>query len=85
MTLEPDTIECVVYTISMGDVEDPDLYVADPIWKWQQTEMGTWIMENSKPAPIWKRQLDPATYGHLYSIHAFLKSIDYTYWSLKYK
>ena len=43
MTLEPDTIECVVHTIKMGDVEDPDLYVADPIWKWQQTEEGQWI------------------------------------------
>ena len=55
MTLDPDTIECIVHTIKMGDVEDPDLYVADPIWKWQQTEEGQWLMENSKPAPIWKR------------------------------
>ena len=24
----------------MGDVEDPDLMVAEPIWKWQQTDAG---------------------------------------------
>lgn len=85
MTLDPDTIECVVHTIKMGDVEDPDLYVAEPIWKWQQTEEGQWLMKNSKPAPIWKRYHDPMVYGYSYTIHAFLKSIDYTYWSLKFK
>jgi hypothetical protein len=69
----------------MGDVEDPDLYVAEPIWEWQQTEEGQWLMKNSKPAPIWKRHIDPTLYGYSYNIHAFLKSKDYTYWSLKYK
>ena len=85
MKLDPDTIECVVHTIKMGDVEDPDLYVADPIWKWQQTEEGQWIMKNSKPAPIWKRYHDPMIYGYSYTIHAFLKSKDYVFWSLKFK
>ena len=85
MILEPDTIEIIAHTIKMGDVEDPDLYVADPIWKWQQTEEGQWIMEKSKPAPMWKRTFDQTSYGHLYKIHAYLKPKDYTYWSLKYK
>ena len=39
--------EVVVHTIRMGDVEDPDLMVADPIWKWQQTDEGKWAMEKS--------------------------------------
>jgi len=82
---EAKTIECLVHTIKMGDVEDPDLFVADPIWKWQQTEEGQWIMKNSNPIPMWKRQFDSITYGHLYSIHAYLESKDYTYWSLKFK
>jgi hypothetical protein len=85
MTLEPDTIECLVHTIKMGDVEDPDLYVEQPIWEWQQTEEGQWIMRNSSPSPMWKRTFDQPSYGHLYKIHAYLKPIDYTYWSLKYK
>ena len=85
MTPESDIIECVVHTIQMSDVEDPDLFVADPIWKWQQTEEGQWLMENSKPAPIWKRYHDPMVYGYSYTIHAFLKSKDYVFWSLKYK
>ena len=30
----------------MGDVEDPELYAAEPLYKWQQTEQGQWVMEN---------------------------------------
>lgn len=30
----------------MGDVEDPALYAAQPIWEWQQTEHGRWVMEH---------------------------------------
>jgi hypothetical protein len=82
---EQKTIECVVHTVKMGDVEDPDLFVAEPIWKWQQTEEGKWIMQNSNPTPMWKRIPDNTTYGYLYSIHAYLKPKDYTYWSLKFK
>jgi hypothetical protein len=85
MILEPDTIEIVVHSFKLGDVEDPEVYVAEPIWNWQQTEEGKWIMENSKPTPIFKRYHDPMVYGYSYTIHAFLKSKDYTYWSLKYK
>jgi hypothetical protein len=85
MILEPDTIEIIAHTIKMGDVEDPDLFVAQPIWEWQQTEEGQWIMQNSNPAPLWKRHVDPAIYGQSYTIHAFLKSKDYVFWNLKFK
>jgi len=72
MILEQKTIECLVHTIKMGDVEDPDLYVAHPIWEWQQTEEGQWIMKNSSPSPMWKRTFDQTSHGHLYKIHAYL-------------
>lgn len=31
----------------MGDVDDLDVYVAQPIYEWQQTEKGRWVMENA--------------------------------------
>ncbi len=79
------SVKCIVHTIRMGDVEDPDLFVADPIWQWQQTEAGKWIMKNSVEQPSWERSVDPNTYGYLYSIKASLAPKDYTYWSLKFK
>ena len=36
-----------VHTIKMGDVEDPDIYVAAPIWEWQQSDAGRFIMEHA--------------------------------------
>jgi hypothetical protein len=79
------TITTVVHTIRMGDVEDPDLMVAQPIYEWQQTEAGKWIMENSAPAPSWHRNHDIYSYGHVYQIRAYLTPKQITYYELKFK
>lgn len=77
--------EVIVHSIMMGDVEDPDLFVADPIWKWQQTDEGKWVMEKSVQQPMWRRTADPTTYGYRYDIVAYLDGQDLTYWKLKYE
>jgi len=63
----------VVHRIKMSDVEDPDLYVAQPIWEWQQREQGKFIMEHAVDEPQWHRQLDQFTYGYQYAIVAELE------------
>ena len=78
-------MKLVVHTIKMGDVEDPDLLVAEPIWQWQQTEAGKYIMENSVQQPEWHRSADPTTYGYRYDIVAYLEDKSLTYWKLKYE
>ena len=35
------------HIFNIGDVEDIDIYVAEPIYQWQQTEQGRWVMENA--------------------------------------
>ena len=75
----------VVHSIKMGDVEDPDLFVAEPIWQWQQTEAGKYIMENSVQQPEWHRSADPTTYGYRSDIVAYLEDKSLTYWKLKYE
>jgi hypothetical protein len=64
----------------MGDVEDPDLYAAQPLWEWQNSEMGKWVMSNACQTPSWHRTVDPHTYGYAYSIQAELSPKNYTYW-----
>ena len=32
----------------MGDVDDVDIYVAQPIYEWQQTEQGKWAMQHAQ-------------------------------------
>ena len=74
----------VVHTFSMGDVEDPDIMVADPIWQWQQTEQGQWIMAKSLKPPMWRRSMNMDTWGYQYDIVAWLADSDLTFWRLKH-
>jgi len=77
--------EVTVYTFTMGDVEDPDLYAGEPLYKWQQSEMGQWIMEHAVETPVWHRQADIVNYGHRYIIRAKLAGKDLTYFYLKWQ
>jgi hypothetical protein len=74
----------VVHRFRMGDVEDPDLYAAEPLYQWQESEMGQWVMERAVDTPEWHRHADPMTFGYQYAIVAKLKDIDYTWWTLKW-
>lgn len=81
---EHGPLSVTVHKIRMGDVEDPDLYVAEPIYQWQQTEMGKWVMGNAVQEPMWQRQIDPSYMGWSYSIVAELSPKNYTYWWMKW-
>jgi len=74
----------IVHRFRMGDVEDPDLYASQPLWEWQQSEMGKWIMERAVDTPEWHRQIEPMSYGYQYAVIAKIKDIDYTFWTLKW-
>ena len=73
------------HSFRMGDVEDPDLYAAEPIIQWQATEAGKWVMEHAVEQPFWHRAMDPVVWGHRYYIVARLKEPDQLYWTLKWK
>lgn len=74
-----------VHEITMGDVEDPDLFVAEPIWRWQQTDEGRFIMSHAVEPPYWTRTVDYASYGHRYRIIARLDEQHETFWRLKWR
>ena len=76
--------EFVAHTFSMGDVEDPDLYAAQPLYEWQQSEVGAWVMAHAVEPPFWTRQPDMASFGYRYYVVARLKEADQTYFKLKW-
>lgn len=76
--------DVVVHTIRMGDVEDPDIMVAQHLWSWQESEPGKWIMENAVEQPYWHRQIDVSSFGYRYSIVARLSEQNETFWRLKW-
>ena len=76
--------DIVVYKFRMGDVEDPVLYAAQPIYEWQQTEAGRFVMEHAVESPWWVRTVDAATYGFEFAIMARMKEADQTFYILKW-
>jgi hypothetical protein len=78
-------VHTITLSDTLSDVEDPDLYIAEPIYKWQQTEKGKWVMDHSMPSPSFHRHIDHSIYGYRYFICAYLSSKDYTYYRLKFE
>ncbi len=76
--------EVIVHSFAMGDVEDPDLYAAEPLMKWQESEAGQWVMKNAADTPTWHRMADPVSFGYKYQIRAKLMGPALTEWMLKY-
>lgn len=62
--------EMVIHEFSMGDVDDPDLYAAQPLHEWEKSDFGQWCMKNAADTPTWHRMADPMTYGYKYQIRA---------------
>ena len=76
--------DVVVYEFQMGDVEDPDLYAAQPMMEWQESDAGQWVMRNAIDVPEWFRMADPISYGYKYQIRAKLTGPALTEWLLRH-
>jgi hypothetical protein len=63
----------VVHQFNLGDVDDPEIYAASPIWEWQQSEPGKFVMEHAIDKPEWRRQVDHSTYSYQYAVIAELE------------
>ena len=77
--------EIVVHEFTMGDVDDPDLYAGQPLWEWQQSEMGKWVMEHAVETPAWYRIPDIMQYGYKYQIRAKLAGARLTEFILRHR
>lgn len=74
----------IFYEFTLGDVADPDIYAAGPIYDWQKTEHGQWVMSHCKDLTYQIYQ-DFATFGNKVSLHGSLTADDEVYYTLKYK
>jgi len=73
-----------VHEFRMGDVEDPDVYAAEPLMAWQKSPAGAWVMEHAVEVPYWTRALDHYNYGVTYRIMARLSEPDLIVFKLKF-
>jgi len=77
-------VKILLHEFRMGDVEDPELYAAEPLWAWQQTESGKWCMAHCVESPTFYVNADPDNYGYRITVVGELEEKDYTFWKLKY-
>ena len=73
-----------VHTFSVGDVEDPEIYAAGPIFTWEKSDSGKWIIANAVDKPYYIQCKDYNSWGHQYKIMARLSEQNETFWSLKW-
>ena len=77
-------LKLLVHKIALGDVEDPEIYAADPILKFEKTEKGQWLHAHSCEQMTFNIYPNPETYGFVVVIHAWLNEKDLTYYNLKW-
>jgi hypothetical protein len=73
-----------VHEFRMTDVEDSDIMAGEPIWQWQNSDQGKWIMEQATEKPYWIRAIDHVTFGYRYRIMARLNEQMECFWRLRW-
>lgn len=63
----------VVHRFKVSDVDDPDLYAAEPIYKWEKSEPGQFVMKHAIDKPEWRKFQSYASYEYEYVIVAELE------------
>ena len=78
-------VTLTVHSFRMGDVEDPEIYAAQPLYEWETSEQGQWVMKHAIEPPIFLFRIDYASYGYEVTIDARLQEEDATYFRLRWK
>ena len=77
--------EFTVHEFTMGDVEDPEVYAAEPLHAWQTSDQGKWVIENAVEQPYWTQSVDPSYYGYRFHVRAKFEDEKITEWLLRSK
>jgi hypothetical protein len=73
-----------VHRFTVGDVEDPDIYAAEPILQWQKSESGAWVMQHSRDTMFSRDTMNTPFWGYNFKIVADLDDPDAVYYTLRW-
>jgi hypothetical protein len=74
----------VVYRFSVSDTDDPEIYAAEPIWRWQQSEAGKFVMEHAITVPVFHKNISFESLDYEYAITAELEKKKYSEFLLRF-
>lgn len=76
----------VVHAFGINEIDDePIIHAAQPLYDWEHSEAGQWIIENAVEKPTWHTHFDPASYQTKFAVTAILRERDYVAWTLKFE
>jgi len=76
--------EIVVHRFEVDWCEDAVVSAGAPLWEWEQSEAGKWVMEHAVEKPRWERFTEHVALNERFAIIARLTDQDQTYFRLKY-
>jgi hypothetical protein len=79
----PKLIKRHLHNLKIGDVEEPEIYLAFAWNGFSKTEKGTWIVDNCQNL-VYNEHIDPNGLGYLYKISGNLTEENYTFFLLKW-
>jgi hypothetical protein len=74
----------VVHRFRISDVDDPEIFAAEPIWKWQQSDAGKFVMEHAIDVPVFHKNLQALSLSYEYAITAELEKKKYSEFLLRF-
>ena len=78
-------MKLLVHSFLLSDVEDPEIYAAEPILAFEKTEKGRWLLEHSELEMTYDIVNDAIIMGYRVNLHAWLSEQDLTYYKLKWE
>jgi hypothetical protein len=73
----------LVHEFKMREVDDIEIFVAEPLSQWLNTDAGKWVKEKSKDT-VWMHRFVPDYFEYIVRIYADLSEEDITYYTLKW-
>jgi hypothetical protein len=73
-----------VVKLKMADNDDPWLYAAQPIWNWEQSEQGKWVIDHSVQPLEFSVFPCIDTYGYDVAVQATLSEQNLTFFKLRW-
>ena len=77
--------EVTVFSFTLdGGVEDPEIMAAEPLYDWEHSEHGQWVMRNACDTPTWHKSIDSSSYNYKFIVRAKFMGPALTEMLLKY-
>ena len=73
-----------IHQFLMAGCEDPEIDAAQPLYEWQKTEQGRWVMGVSEEIPTYHIEIDHEHMGYKVSILADIDEEFMTYFYLRW-